>query len=304
MTGFGTVRGAGRGKSGATCGEWSTMNVAVRGAPPNVGALNKQAAQLRGKVIEMSHAAQAAHLASSLSCCDIVTAAYWNVLNIDPRKPKDELRDRFILSKGHAAAALYAALAFKGFFPIAELDTYCKDGGKLAEHPPANLLPGIEAATGSLGHGLPIGCGMALSGRIKGQTFRVYALLSDGENNEGSVWEAAMFAAAQKLENVCVIVDYNKWQATARSNETLMLAPLADKWRAFGWDSVETDGHDVGRLAVLMQNVPNGSGKPVAIIAHTIKGKGVSFMEDDNNWHYRAPTADEVVEAHKELGLI
>ena len=214
------------------------------------------------------------------------------------------MRDRFILSKGHAAAALYAALAFKGFFPIAELDTYCKDGGKLAEHPPANLLPGIEAATGSLGHGLPIGCGMALSGRIKGQTFRVYALLSDGENNEGSVWEAAMFAAAQKLENVCVIVDYNKWQATARSNETLMLAPLADKWRAFGWDSVETDGHDVGRLAVLMQNVPNGSGKPVAIIAHTIKGKGLSFMEDDNNWHYRAPTADEVVEAHKELGLI
>jgi transketolase len=280
------------------------MNVAVRGAPPNAGALKKKAAQLRGKVIEMSHAAQAAHLASSLSCCDIVTAAYWNVLNIDPRKPKDELRDRFILSKGHAATALYAALAFKGFFPIAELDTYCKNGGKLAEHPPANLLPGIEAATGSLGHGLPIGCGMALSGRIKGQTFRVYALLSDGENNEGSVWEAAMFAAAQKLENVCVIVDYNKWQATARSNETLMLAPLADKWRAFGWDSVETDGHDVGRLAVLMQNVPNGSGKPVAIIAHTVKGKGVSFMEDDNNWHYRAPTAEEVVEAHKELGLI
>jgi transketolase len=280
------------------------MNFAVRGAPPNAGALKKKAAQLRGKVIEMSHAAQAAHLASSLSCCDIVAAIYWGVLNIDPRKPKDELRDRFILSKGHAAAALYAALAFKGFFPIAELDTYCKDGGKLAEHPPANLLPGIEAATGSLGHGLPIGCGMALSGRIKGQTFRVYALLSDGENNEGSVWESAMFAAAQKLENVCVIVDYNKWQATARSNETLMLAPLADKWRAFGWDTVETDGHDVGRLAVLMQNVPNGSGKPVAIIAHTIKGKGVSFMEDDNNWHYRAPTADEVVEAHKELGLI
>jgi transketolase len=280
------------------------MNVAVRGAPPNAGALKKKAAQLRGKVIEMSHAAQAAHLASSLSCCDIVTAAYWNVLNIDPKKPKDELRDRFILSKGHAATALYAALAFKSFFPIAELDTYCKNGGKLAEHPPANLLPGVEAATGSLGHGLPIGCGMALSGRIKGQAFRVYALLSDGENNEGSVWESAMFAAAQKLENVCVIVDYNKWQATARSNETLMLAPLPDKWRAFGWDTVETDGHDVGGLAVLMQDVPNGSGKPVAIIAHTLKGKGVSFMEDDNNWHYRAPTAEEVVEAHKELGLI
>jgi transketolase len=279
------------------------MNVAVRGAQLDAGALRKQAARLRSKVIEMSHAAQAAHLASSLSCCDIVTAAYWGVLNIDPGRPKEELRDRFILSKGHAAAALYAALAFRGFFPIAELDTYCKDGGKLAEHPPANLLAGVEAATGSLGHGLPIACGMAVAGRIKGQSFRVYALLSDGENNEGSVWESAMFAAAQRLDNVCVIVDYNKWQATARSNETLMLAPLADKWRAFGWDIMETDGHDVGRLAALMQNVPNGSGRPVAIIAHTVKGKGVSFMEDDNNWHYRAPTADEVVKAHRELGL-
>ncbi len=150
---------------------------------------------------------------------------------------RDPLRDRFILSKGHAAAALYATLAMKGYFPIEELDTYCQDGGRLAEHPPANLLPGVEAATGSLGHGLPLGCGMALSGRIKGESFRVFALLSDGENNEGSVWEAAMFAAAQKLENVCVIVDYNKWQATARSNETLMLAPLRDKWAAFGWDA-------------------------------------------------------------------
>ena len=283
------------------------MNVAVRTANaslrPDVAMLQKQAARLRGKVIEMSHAAQAAHLASSLSCCDVVTAAYWHVLRIDPRQPKDPLRDRFILSKGHAATALYAALAFKGFFPLSELETYCKDGGKLAEHPPANLLPGVEAATGSLGHGLPIGCGMALSGRIGGQVFRIFALLSDGENNEGSVWEAAMFAAAQKLENVCVVVDYNKWQATARSNETLMLAPLRDKWAAFGWDAREVDGHDIGALAELMQNVPNGSGKPVALIAHTVKGRGVSFMEDDNNWHYRAPTAEEVVKAHKELGL-
>jgi transketolase len=279
------------------------MNLAVRSTPPDISVLKKHAARLRGKVVEMSHAAQAAHLASSLSCCDIITAAYWSALNIDPKEPKDETRDRFILSKGHAAAALYAALAFKGFFPIAELDTYCKDGGKLAEHPPANLLPGVEAATGSLGHGLPIGCGMALSARIKGQTFRVYALLSDGENNEGSVWESAMFAAGQKLEHLCVIVDYNKWQATARSNETLMLAPLMEKWQAFGWDAIETDGHNVGKLAILMQNIPNGSGKPVAIIAHTIKGKGVSFMEDDNNWHYRAPTSEEVVKAHKELGL-
>jgi transketolase len=281
------------------------MNVALRACPPllDAAALKRRAAQLRGKVIEMSHAAQAAHLASSLSCADILTAAYWHALRVDPDRPDDPERDRFILSKGHAAAALYAALAMKGYFPLRELDTFCKDGGRLAEHPPANLLPGVEAATGSLGHGLPLGCGMALSGRIKGETFRVFALLSDGENNEGSVWEAAMFAAAQKLANVCVIVDYNKWQATARSDETLMLAPLRDKWAAFGWDAREIDGHDVGVLAEAMQRVPNGSGKPVALIAHTIKGKGVSFMEDDNNWHYRAPTADEVASARKELGL-
>lgn len=281
------------------------MDVAVRttGKQADAAALKLQAARLRGKIIEMSHAAQAAHLASSLSCADVLTAAYWHVLNVDPADPKNPLRDRFILSKGHAAAALYATLAMKGYFALEELETFCKDGGRLAEHPPANLLPGVEAATGSLGHGLPLGCGMALSGRIKGETFRVFALLSDGENNEGSVWEAAMFAAAQKLENVCVIVDYNKWQATARSDETLMLAPLREKWQAFGWDAHEIDGHDVGALTEAMQRVPNGSGKPVALIANTVKGKGVSFMEDDNNWHYRAPTAEEVVKAHKELGL-
>jgi transketolase len=285
------------------------MNIATDRTARNLGptvtaGLRRRAAELRGQVVQMSHAAQAAHLASSLSCCDVLAAAYWHVLNIDPNKPKDPLRDRFILSKGHAAAALFSALAFKGFFPVEELKTYCENGGRLAEHPPANILPGVEAATGSLGHGLPIGCGMALAGRIRGEKFRVFALLSDGENNEGSVWEAAMFAAAQRLENVCVIVDYNKWQATARSNETLMLAPLHEKWAAFGWDAVEIDGHDVEALAYAMQNVPNGSGKPVALIAHTVKGKGVSFMEDDNNWHYRAPTAEEVVKARHELGLV
>jgi transketolase len=265
--------------------------------------LKAAAAKLRGKVIEMSHAASSAHLASSLSCCDIVAAAYWGVCDIDPKQPEHPLRDRFILSKGHAATALYAALAFRGFFPEALLETYCKDGGILAEHPPAKMLAGVEAATGSLGHGLPIGIGMALGGRMRGEKFRIYALLSDGENNEGSVWEAAMFASAMKLNNLCVIIDYNKWQATARSNETLQLAPLRDKWEAFGWDAMECDGHDVAELAALMRAVPTGGDKPRAIIAHTVKGKGVSFMEDDNNWHYRAPTAEEVVLAHKELGL-
>lgn len=278
------------------------MNVTSR--EPNTELLRRRAAELRGRVVLMSHQAKSAHLASSLSCCDVLAAAYWHVLRIDPSRPDDPRRDRFILSKGHAAMALYATLAYRGYYSVDLLDTYTRDGGKLAEHPPANLLPGVEAATGSLGHGLPIGCGIALSARIKGEEpFRVYALLSDGECNEGSVWEAAMFAGAQKLEHLCVVVDYNKWQATARSNETLQLSPLRDKWEAFGWDAMEIDGHDVGLLARLMAEVPNGSGKPVAIIAHTVKGKGVSFMEDDNNWHYRAPTAEEVAAAHKELGL-
>jgi transketolase len=271
---------------------------------PDEAALKQIAARLRGRVVEMSHAAQAAHLASALSCCDILAAAYWHALRIDPKKPEDPLRDRFILSKGHAAAALYAALAFRGYYEEAVLDTYCQDGGKLAEHPPAHGLPGVEAATGSLGHGLPIGAGMALAARINGQRYRVFAVLSDGENNEGSVWEAAMFAAGQKLANLCVVVDYNKWQATARSNETLALAPLRDKWAAFGWDAHEVDGHDVADIARRLAAIPDhGEGKPVALVANTVKGKGVSFMEDDNNWHYRAPTTEEVRKAHVELGL-
>jgi transketolase len=270
----------------------------------DVPALQRIAARLRGKVVDLSHAAKSAHLGSSLSCCDILAAAYWHALRVDPGNPEWADRDRFILSKGHAAMALYATLAFKGYYDEALLDTYTKDGSILAEHPPANMLAGVEAATGSLGHGLPIGVGMVLSGRLDGKNFRVFALLSDGENNEGSVWEAAMFAAAQKLENLCVIVDYNKWQATARSNETLQLAPLRDKWAAFGWDAHEVDGHDVATLARLIASVPNGSGKPVALVAHTVKGKGVSFMEDDNNWHYRSPTAEERQQAHRELGLV
>ena len=271
---------------------------------PDVAALKRQAAELRGEVIGMSHKTGSAHLASCLSCIDILTAAYWHALKIDPARPEDDARDRFILSKGHAAMAIYATLAHRGYFPRDLLATYNTDGGKLAEHPPANLLPGVEAATGSLGHGLPIANGHALAAKVKGRSdYRVYALMSDGECNEGSVWEAAMFASAQKLGNLCVIVDYNKWQATARSNETLQLSPLREKWESFGWDAYEIDGHDVGALATAMTELPNGSGKPVAFVAHTVKGKGVSFMEDDNNWHYRAPTAEEVVTARQELGL-
>jgi transketolase len=270
----------------------------------DVASLKDIAARLRARLVQMSHDAGTPHLGSSLSCADIVTAAYWSALRVFPDKPADPDRDRFILSKGHAATTLYAALAFKGFFPESWLkDEYNVDGGRLAEHPGPGCAPGVEAATGSLGHGLPIGLGMALAGKIAKRDYRVFVLLSDGECNEGSVWEAAMLAPAQQLTNVCVIVDYNKWQATGRSNETLALAPLRDKWASFGWDAHEVDGHDLGALAALMGRVPNGSGKPLAIIAHTVKGKGVSFMEDDNNWHYRIPKADEVAVAMRELGV-
>ena len=251
----------------------------------------------------MSHTARAAHLGSALSCVDILVAAYWGVLAIDPRRPEDPNRDRLILSKGHAAAALYAALAYRGFFPEALLETYAQPGSRLEEHPGPGCAPGVEVATGSLGHGLSLGIGMALAGRIQGRSYRVFVVMSDGECNEGSVWEAAMFAAAHRLDNVVAIIDYNKWQATGRSNEIMALSPLKQKWEAFRWSAYALDGHDLEALVNVLNRVPDGSGKPVAVIAHTVKGKGVSFMEDDNNWHYRIPTAEEVRRAWQELGL-
>lgn len=265
--------------------------------------LPKIAATLRGEVVRLSHVAKTPHLASSLSCIDILTAAYWNVLSIDPAAPADMNRDRFILSKGHAATALYATLAHAGFFPLSDLDRYNVNGGHLAEHPGPNCAPGVEAATGSLGHGLGLGIGMALAARINKRAYRVFVLMSDGECNEGSVWEGALFAPAQKLGGLCAIVDFNKWQATGRSQDVMKLDPFVDKWRSFGWDAAEVDGHDINAVSALMAKVRQANDKPTAIVAHTVKGKGVSFMEDDNNWHYRVPTAEEVAAAFAELGL-
>ena len=269
----------------------------------NLTEIEESARKIRGKVIELTRQADVAHLGSALSCADILATLFWKILNIDPKNPKDPLRDRFILSKGHAAMALYSTLAFKGFIPEDLLGTFGKPGTILAEHPDPKIN-GVEAATGSLGHGLSLGIGMALAGRIQQRMYRVFVLLSDGECNEGSTWEAAMFAPAHKLENVAIIVDYNKWQATGRSNEILALQPLAAKWKAFGWSTHEINGHDLEQLYKVLSKVPDGSGKPVAIIANTVKGKGVSFMQDDNNWHYRVPTDEEVIKAKKELGLI
>jgi transketolase len=272
------------------------MNPAVNTA--DLAAISRR---IRARLVEMSHVAETPHLGSSLSCVDMLVAAYWGFLRIDPTHPLDPNRDRFILSKGHAATALYAALAERGFFDPKLLDAYNEDGAALPEHPGLQCVPGVEAATGSLGHGLPIALGMALAARIQGQPTRCLVLMSDGECEEGSVWEAAMFAPAQKLDTVTVMIDYNKWQATGRSDEIMALAPLAEKWRAFGWDALEVDGHDLDALLAALRREPDGTGRPRAIICHTVKGKGVSFMEDDNNWHYRIPTAEEVEKARVEL---
>jgi transketolase len=265
--------------------------------------LSRIAAQVRGKLVELSHQAEAPHLGSALSCVDILVALYWRCLRLDAAHSHDPARDRFILSKGHAAPVQYVILAMRGFFPPHLLDTYGRSGSVLAEQPKPGCVPGIEAATGSLGHGLNIGLGMALAAKIKRLDYRVFVVLSDGECNEGSVWEAALMAPARGADNLVAIVDFNKWQATDRSRQVMALDPLRDKWAAFGWNAHEIDGHDPEALARLLARVPDGSGRPVAVVAHTVKGKGVSFMEDDNNWHYRIPKADEVQAARRELGL-
>ena len=271
----------------------------------DTAGLAKTAATLRARIIETSSKTGTPHLGSCLSCVDILTALYFGVLNIDPTNPKAANRDRCILSKGHGAMGLFHVLAERGFYPLSDLDSYGQDGGVFAEHPPTpEHLAGIEAATGSLGHGLPLGLGMAMAGRIQGHSYKVYAVLGDGECNEGSVWEAAMLASAQRVSNLCVVIDFNKWQATGRSQEVMALDPLVDKWKAFGWNAVEVNGHDLDELLGALGEFPSTNGKPTAIIAHTVKGKGASFMEDDNNWHYRIPTADEVIQAKKELGVL
>jgi transketolase len=271
---------------------------------PDFRKLDQLSRSIRVRAVEMSHQARTPHLASALSCIDILVALYaGEFLRLDPQNPKAPERDRVIFSKGHAAPALYATLAESGFFDKELLNSYNQNGAILAEQPSPGSVPGLELATGSLGHGLSVGLGMALAGRIQERFYRVYALLSDGECNEGSVWEAAMLAGAQKLGNLVAIVDFNKWQATGRSKEVMALEPLKAKWESFGWSAYEVDGHDLPALVDLLRNVPDGSGKPVAVVAHTVKGKGVTFMEDDNNWHYRIPTYEEVLLAQSELGV-
>jgi len=269
-----------------------------------INELENRARTLRARIIETSHKAGIPHLGSCLSCVDILTALYFSILRIDCNDPTSKDRDRFILSKGHGAPALFQVLAMRGFYPESLLDHYGEDGSVFAEHPPApGHLPGIEAATGSLGHGLPIALGMALAGRMHKKNYHVYAVLSDGECNEGSIWEAALLASAQRVNNLCVIIDFNKWQATGRSQEIMALDPLPEKWLAFGWNAYEVDGHDMPMLLDTLQRFPAANAQPTVIVAHTVKGKGVSFMEDNHNWHYRTPSAEEVVQALRELSV-
>ncbi|OSQ50084.1 transketolase [Thalassospira alkalitolerans] len=269
-----------------------------------INSLEETARKLRRRIIEYSYKTKTPHLGSCLSCIDILVVLYFDIANVNPNSPNDPDRDKVILSKGHAAPALFQVLALKGFFPYESLiNSDHVNGGLFGEHPPTpSHLPGIEAATGSLGHGMPMGVGMALANRIQGRDARVFAVLGDGECNEGSIWEAAMFAGSHRLDNLTVIVDFNKWQATDRSSDVLAINPFKDKWSAFGWNTFEVDGHDIPSMIKLLQSDSNKSGQPLAIIAHTVKGKGIDFMEDDNNWHYRTPNAVEFAMALEQLG--
>lgn len=258
------------------------------------------ASSLRFDIIKMSNRAKAPHLASSLSCIDIVITLYEKVLNIFPKQPKKLSRDKFILSKGHAATALYVTLAYKGFFPKKNLLDYTKKNSLLEEHPNPSVK-GVEMATGSLGHGLPVGCGLALSGKIKKLKYKTVVLLGDGECNEGTIWESAMFASSKKLEHLYIIVDQNGWQGIGKTKDILNVKTLKKRWASFGWNSFEIDGHNFRQIEKIFKLKNNG--KPTAIIAKTIKGKGISFMENDNNWHYRIPSSEEVILAKRELKI-
>ena len=258
---------------------------------------------LRFESIKMSHNSKAAHLASSLSCIDIMSVLFFSILNFSNRNKKNINRDRFILSKGHAATALYGALYYKGIITKNEILNYTKKGSLLEEHPNPKLH-GVEAATGSLGHGLSISCGIALGAKLKNKKFKTYVLLSDGECNEGSVWESCLFANANNLDNLIAIIDYNKWQATGKTQDILKLGSLTEKFKSFGWNTYEINGHDHKEILQKLKLAKSNKNNPSVIIANTTKGKGISFMENDNNWHYRSPSYEELLKAKKELKIL
>lgn len=263
--------------------------------------LQRMANKLRLHVVEMTYAANSGHPGGSLSAADIISALYFKVMRHDPKNPNWEDRDRFILSKGHVAPVLYAALAESGYFPVEDLITLRQLGSKLQGHPVRGKVPGVEMSTGSLGQGLSMSCGIALAGKMDGKDYKVYCMLGDGELQSGQNWEAAMFAANYKLNNLIAIVDRNRLQICGDTEEVMSLEPLVDKWMAFGWDVIEADGHDIDKVVAAFEEAKADRDSPVVIIFNTVKGKGVSFMENNPGFHGKACNATEYKQAVEEL---
>ena len=258
------------------------------------------AQQARRLALEMVNRVDASHIGGSLSMADLLAVLYNGAMNLRPGEPRWPERDRFILSKGHCCSILYATLALRGFFPMEELLTFGRDGSRLMTHI-SHKVPGVEFSTGSLGHGLPFACGKALSAKRRGQSWRVFAMLSDGELDEGSNWEAILFAPHHRLDNLTLIIDYNKIQSLGNVSDVLELHPLAEKFRAFRWAVREVDGHDHDAIRAALAELPLEPGKPSCLIAHTTKGKGVEFMENQLAWHYRSPKGELLDQALAEL---
>ena len=266
--------------------------------------LAKIACNVRMGIIEGTFNAKSGHPGGSLSIADILTYLYFREMNVDAAAPVKEDRDRFVLSKGHAAPALYAVMAQKGYFPVEELKSLRKVGSRLQGHPSMNYLPGVDISTGSLGQGISAACGMALGAKLKGDAFRVYTILGDGEIGEGQVWEAAMYAAAKKLDNLVAFVDNNNLQIDGTVEEVNSPYPIPEKFAAFGWNVVEIDAHNFDEIEAALENAKATKGKPTAIIAKSVKGKGVSFMENQVSWHGAAPNAEQYETALAELKAV
>ncbi|PIQ86649.1 MAG: transketolase [Candidatus Omnitrophica bacterium CG11_big_fil_rev_8_21_14_0_20_45_26] len=267
----------------------------------SISELKKVATEIRKNIIRMTAEAKSGHPGGSLSATEVVVALYFQVMRHDPKNPGWADRDRFIMSKGHASPVLYAALAHSGYFPAKDLINFRKLESPLQGHPDRRRLPGVEASTGSLGQGLSIGIGMALARRLQKKDYRTFVVMSDGEMNEGQTWEGAAFAAFQKLDHLTLIVDFNKYQLSDATAQILNMESLAEKWKSFNWDVQEIDGHDLEAVLKALERAKQVKGKPAVIIAHTVKGKGISFMENNNHFHGVAPTAEEAERALKEL---
>ena len=257
--------------------------------------------KIRLHSLEMTKIGKSSHIGSNLSMADILAVLYAEVIKFDPQFPESINRDRLIVSKGHAAASLYAALAESGFFSVSKLKTFYQDASELCGHVTKKGNAGVEFSTGSLGHGLPVAVGISKALQLKASNNRIFCILSDGECDEGSNWEAALFASHHKLKNLTVIVDYNKIQSLSTVEKTLSLEPFADKWKSFGWNTIEVDGHNHKELIDSLKGKSDTNSKPLCLLAHTTKGKGVSFMENSVLWHYRSPQGKEYDDAYKEL---